>query len=77
MNFTKPAYDKNRESAVLVYSQSVANFFTKDFKETCSQIQKQMKLEQLKKMKFEKELALERKKHQECMRCWRATQKRQ
>lgn len=76
MNFTNPAYDKNRESAILVCSQPIANYFKKDFQETSKKIQEQMKLEQLKRKNFEKELALERKKHQERMRCWRATQQR-
>jgi phosphatidylserine/phosphatidylglycerophosphate/cardiolipin synthase-like enzyme len=71
MNFTKPAYTKNRESAVLVDSRAVARFYTKDFKETCKAIVLQNEKERVKKAKFEKDLAMERKKHLEQMRAWR------
>mgnify|MGYP003402295058 CR=1 FL=1 len=76
MNFTKPAYAKNRESAVLVCSPGIAHFFTKDFQETRKIIQEQERKENLKRKKFEEELNLERKKHQERMRIWRKNHKR-
>jgi len=75
MNFTNPAYDRNRESAVLIYSRSIAKFYKKDFQETYKLIQEQAKKEQLKKIKFEKDLALERKKHEERMRLWKKAQR--
>ncbi|MBP6892225.1 phospholipase D family protein [Candidatus Babeliales bacterium] len=76
MNFTNPAYDKNRESAVLIYSQPVATFFKTDFQEICKKIQEQVRLERLNKRKIEEELALEKQKHQERMRSWRAARRK-
>lgn len=70
MNFTKPAYSQNLESAILVYNASIANFFTNDFQATRELIDKQKDQERQKKAMFRRHLAAEREKHEENIRAW-------
>lgn len=76
MNFSTPAYKKNLESAVLVYSRDIAKFFTNDFNATRELIHDQEAKERQKKATMKKNLVVERKKHEEKIRAWLLSKKK-
>lgn len=72
MNFTNQAYERNRESAVVIFSRQVANFYTQDFEDTERTIKEQILKEKQKKLNFEKQLAQEKAKYLEDFALWQS-----
>ena len=71
MNFTRQAYERNRESAIVIFSNQVANFYAKDFENTEQVIKNQISKDRKKKLEFERKFIQERAKHLQAFKLWK------